>query len=47
VLDDHRQDGGERHLDDLRGDTGFLCGFFDEASAAETLLDLLRVAVAA
>jgi hypothetical protein len=40
VLDDHRQDGGERHLHNLRGDAGFLSGLFDEAGAAEALLDL-------
>jgi len=42
VLDNHRQNSGERHLNDLGRDAGFLRGFFDEASAAEALLHLLR-----
>src|ERR1700678_4541499 len=41
VLDDHRQNGGERHLYDLWGDPCFCCGFFDKAGSGESLLDLI------
>src|ERR1700761_1553992 len=41
VLDDHRQNSGESSLNDLRRDSGFFCCFFDEASSAEALLDLV------
>ncbi len=40
VLDNHRKNGGKGHLDDLRGDAGFLGGFLDEAGATESLSNL-------
>ena len=41
MLDDHRENRGERHLNDLWRDACFGRGFFDEAGARESLADLL------
>jgi hypothetical protein len=41
VLDDHRKDGGEGCLNDLRRDADFGSGGLDETGAAEALLYLV------